>query len=334
MTQGGREPPRLGPKVRALRRRESLSQVQLAGRLGISAELPEPHRVQPAPAACDAPHQAGAALRDRSAHVRGRRRRPPRQRPARGLRRSRSSTRTSSRRRDLRDLAVNHPQMARAMLALYTSYKTQRGASEELASRLDGEEAAGPDQSLLPSEEVSDLIQSRMNYFPELEEGAEELWKKGRARPRGALPGARALPRQAARGPRADRAWGGGARGPSPLRRREEDPDAERALADAIAHVPDRSPDRASDATTRRIDRIVGRRPPDDRRVARPRARRARELLRGRRAHAVHALSRGVPARALRPRRHRPALPRRLRAGLPPASRRCGGRAPRACPFT
>src|SRR5580692_1974684 len=36
MTQSGREPPRLGPKVRALRRRESLSQVQLAERLGIS----------------------------------------------------------------------------------------------------------------------------------------------------------------------------------------------------------------------------------------------------------------------------------------------------------
>ena len=41
---------------------------------------------------------------------------------------------------DLRDLAVNHPQVARAVLALYRSYKTQREASEELASRLDGEE--------------------------------------------------------------------------------------------------------------------------------------------------------------------------------------------------
>src|SRR5580692_11288339 len=36
MTQSTREPPKLGPKVRALRRRESLSQVQLAERLGIS----------------------------------------------------------------------------------------------------------------------------------------------------------------------------------------------------------------------------------------------------------------------------------------------------------
>ena len=37
MAQTTRELPRLGAKVRTLRRRESLSQVQLAERLGISA---------------------------------------------------------------------------------------------------------------------------------------------------------------------------------------------------------------------------------------------------------------------------------------------------------
>src|SRR5580700_4410463 len=36
MTQPNREVPRLGAKVRALRRRENLSQVQMAERLGIS----------------------------------------------------------------------------------------------------------------------------------------------------------------------------------------------------------------------------------------------------------------------------------------------------------
>src|SRR5580700_6596515 len=36
MTQPNREVPRLGAKVRALRRRESLSQVQMAEKLGIS----------------------------------------------------------------------------------------------------------------------------------------------------------------------------------------------------------------------------------------------------------------------------------------------------------
>ncbi len=90
---------------------------------------------------------------------------------------------------DVRDLAINQPQVARAALALYTSYKTQRGASEELASRLEGEESSGPESSLLPSEEVSDLIQGRMNYFPELEEGAEELWKKAKLDPEEIYPG-------------------------------------------------------------------------------------------------------------------------------------------------
>src|SRR5579884_4326137 len=36
MTQANRELPRLGAKVRALRRRENMSQVQMAERLGIS----------------------------------------------------------------------------------------------------------------------------------------------------------------------------------------------------------------------------------------------------------------------------------------------------------
>jgi hypothetical protein len=93
---------------------------------------------------------------------------------------------------DLRDLAINQPQVARAMLALYTSYKTQRAAGDEMASRLDGEvagDAAGADRSLLPSEEVSDLIQGHVNHFPGLEEGAEELWKKARLDPEELYPG-------------------------------------------------------------------------------------------------------------------------------------------------
>jgi predicted transcriptional regulator len=81
---------------------------------------------------------------------------------------------------DLRELALNHPQVARAVLALYSTYKTQREASEDLASRLDGEDAAGVDRSQFPSEEVSDFVQQHNNYFPELEEGAEELWRKAR----------------------------------------------------------------------------------------------------------------------------------------------------------
>jgi predicted transcriptional regulator len=81
---------------------------------------------------------------------------------------------------DLRDLAVNHPHVARAVLALYSSFQRQRDTSEELASRLEGDEIAGVERSQLPTEEVNDLVQKHMNYLPELEEAAEELWRKAR----------------------------------------------------------------------------------------------------------------------------------------------------------
>jgi predicted transcriptional regulator/DNA-binding XRE family transcriptional regulator len=182
MTQVGREPPRLGPKVRALRRRESLSQVQLAERLGISPSylnlIESNRRPLPATLLIKLAQLFGMDLHAFGADDDARLVNDLLEAFSDRLFDGYQLTST-----DLRDLAVNHPQMARAMIALYTSYKTQRGASEELASRLDGEDAAGPDRSLLPSEEVSDLIQSRMNYFPELEEGAEELWKKGRLDP-------------------------------------------------------------------------------------------------------------------------------------------------------
>jgi predicted transcriptional regulator/DNA-binding XRE family transcriptional regulator len=188
MTQSAREPPKLGPKVRALRRRESLSQVQLAERLGISPSylnlIESNRRPLPATLLIKLAQLFGTDLHAFGADDDAR--------LVSDLLEVFSDPAfdayqlTST---DLRDLALNHPQMARAMMALYTSYKTQRGASDELASRLDGEEASGPDQSLLPSEEVSDLIQSRMNYFPELEDSAEELWKKGRLDPEEIYPG-------------------------------------------------------------------------------------------------------------------------------------------------
>jgi predicted transcriptional regulator/DNA-binding XRE family transcriptional regulator len=179
MTQANRELPRLGAKVRALRRRENLSQVQMAERLGISPSylnLIESNR-RPLPAALliKLAQIFGVDLHafggDEDARV------------VNDLLEVFSDPvfdayqLTSA---DLRELALNSPQIARAVLALYSSYKTQREASEELASRLDGEEAAGVDRSQLPSEEVNDLVQKHMNYFPELEEAAEELWRRAR----------------------------------------------------------------------------------------------------------------------------------------------------------
>ncbi len=179
MAQPNHELPRLGAKVRTLRRRENLSQAKLAERLGISASylnLIESNR-RPLPAAVLIKL---AQLFEMDLHTFG----------ADGDARMVNDLieafadplfdayqLTST---DLRDLALSHPQVSRAIIALYSSYKAQRASSEELASRLEGEEATGMDRSLLPSEEVNDLIQSHMNYFPDLEDGADELWKRAR----------------------------------------------------------------------------------------------------------------------------------------------------------
>src|SRR5215472_13918858 len=128
MTQTNRELPRLGAKVRALRRRENLSQVQMAERLGISASylnLIESNR-RPLPAALLIKlaqlfgvdlHAFGADEDARLSH---------------DLMEAFSDPLfdayrlTSS---DLRELALNSPQVARAILALYSSYKSQHEAS-------------------------------------------------------------------------------------------------------------------------------------------------------------------------------------------------------------
>jgi predicted transcriptional regulator/DNA-binding XRE family transcriptional regulator len=179
MTQTNRELPRLGAKVRALRRRENLSQVLMAERLGISASylnlIESNRRPLPATLLIKLAQSFGVDVHafggDEDA------------RTISDLLEAFSDPAfdayklTST---DVRDLAINQPQVARAVLALYRAYKTQRVASEEMASRLDGEEQGSIERSQLPSEEVNDLIQAHMNYFPELEEGAEEIWRKGK----------------------------------------------------------------------------------------------------------------------------------------------------------
>src|SRR5579864_1559145 len=170
MTYANRPLPRLGAKVRALRRRENLSQVQMAERLRISASylnLIESNR-RPLPAAIliKLAQTFGVDLHAFGADDDARLVNDMMEAFSDPLFDAYQLTST-----DLRELAVNSPQVARAVIALYSSYKAQRDASDELASRLEGgEEGAGPDRSRLPSEEVNDLIQKDMNYFPELED--------------------------------------------------------------------------------------------------------------------------------------------------------------------
>jgi predicted transcriptional regulator/DNA-binding XRE family transcriptional regulator len=172
---------RLGGKVRALRRREQLTQVQLAQRLGISPSylnLIESNR-RPLPAmlliklaqvfnvdvhafASDQDAQVVSHLLEAFSD--------PLFEPY-GL--------TSA---EMRELVTVSSPLARAVLALYRAYQSQRDSTESLASKIvAGQEAvSGYDRAQLPSEEVNDLLQKHNNHFPELETAAEELWNAAR----------------------------------------------------------------------------------------------------------------------------------------------------------
>lgn len=175
-----RDAPRFGAKVRAFRRRENMSQVQLAQRLGISASylnLIEANR-RPLPAvlliklaeifqmdlhlfAADEDARLVADLFEAFAD--------PFFEP---------EALTST---EVREMATASPGAARAILRLYHAYQTARRSTENMSARLsDDQELTGVDLSNLPSEQVSDLIQRHMNHFPELEVGAEKLWRDAR----------------------------------------------------------------------------------------------------------------------------------------------------------
>jgi predicted transcriptional regulator/transcriptional regulator with XRE-family HTH domain len=167
----------LGSKVRGLRRREGISQSKLAERLGISASYLNliEHNRRP----------LSASLLIKLAQV------------------FRLDLQALSAENDARlgadllevfgdplfdghdlqaaevqELASHSPHLARATLTLYRAYRSARESAAGLALKLtEGEDIASLDRSRLPNEEVSDLIQRHGNHFPELEEGAEMLWR-------------------------------------------------------------------------------------------------------------------------------------------------------------
>lgn len=168
----------IGAKIRGLRRRGNLTQVQLAGRLGISPSylnLIEQNR-RPLSAALllkladlfqldlktfSSDHEA--RLVSDLLEVFGD-----------SLFEDHDITA-----QEVRELASVSPAMARGVLTLYRGYRAARESADTIASRLEGADIASID-ARLPTEEVSDLVQGQMNYFPELETGAEKLWRDAR----------------------------------------------------------------------------------------------------------------------------------------------------------
>ena len=174
------ESARLGAKVRALRRRETLSQVQLAERLGISPSylnLIESNR-RPLPAALliKLAQAFGVELASFGTDEDARLVSDLMEVFSDPLFESHGLVST-----EVRELTATSPSAARAVLALYRAYQGARESADSLASQLsEGEDLTGVDRSRLPSEEVHDLMQRQMNYFRELEAGAEALWKEAK----------------------------------------------------------------------------------------------------------------------------------------------------------
>src|SRR5262252_59592 len=76
---------------------------------------------------------------------------------------------------DLRETASNES-VSRAIVKLYHAYRDSLEAMQGIASRVsDGGDLLGIDPARLPSEEVSDVLQENRNHFPALEEAAERL---------------------------------------------------------------------------------------------------------------------------------------------------------------
>ncbi len=173
------ESPVLGAKVRALRKRENITQAQLAKRLNVSASylnLIENNR---------RPLTAKLLLK-----------------LAQEFKLELSSFSTGDDARlvadltevfsdpifggqtfaggDFRDLAGSAPDLSRAVLKLYRRYRDARESAAAFADHLTTQGGAGAMISTNPTEEVNDLLQARGNYFPEVEAAAERLWQEAK----------------------------------------------------------------------------------------------------------------------------------------------------------
>jgi predicted transcriptional regulator/transcriptional regulator with XRE-family HTH domain len=179
---------RFGARVRSLRRRHGLNQVELSSKLGISPSylnlIEHNHRTLTAPlllklAQLFPVDLAGFVGEDES-------------RIAADLQEVFGDAMFEEHdltTADVRDLASN-PQVARAIVALYHSYQDSIEARQALASLVsDSGELSGIDSARLPSEEVSDVIQKHLNYFPAIEEAAEKVARDARLNPADAWPG-------------------------------------------------------------------------------------------------------------------------------------------------
>jgi len=74
---------------------------------------------------------------------------------------------------DVQELVATLPAVGRAVLGVYEAYRRHLPADQATSA---GDDTADAPPVMIPSEEVSEFIQHRSNYFVELETAAERLW--------------------------------------------------------------------------------------------------------------------------------------------------------------
>lgn len=173
-------PPLYGAKIRALRRKEGLTQAELAARLQVSpsyVNLVENNR---------RPLSANLLLRiarefalDLSDFASG-----DDGRLAADLGEAFSDPLFGDvgvDKPELIEMATSMPHVANAVLALYRAHLAARQSVATLSQKLSVE--GGANLAAIPTEEINDLIQRRGNYFGDLEGAAESLWQRAGLRP-------------------------------------------------------------------------------------------------------------------------------------------------------
>src|SRR5262245_38951247 len=169
---------KFGPKIRALRRRHGLRQVDLAAKLNISASylnlIEHDQRTLTAPLLLKLAELYPLDLKSFAPEDHARLISDLHEVFGDTLFETDDVTTT-----DLRETAANEP-ISRAIVKLYHAYRDALESIRAAASNVSetGEELTGIDPARLPSEEVSDVLQENQNHFPEIEEVAERLSAK------------------------------------------------------------------------------------------------------------------------------------------------------------
>lgn len=169
--------PRLGAKLRTLRRREGLTQAQMATKLGISSSylnlIENDRRPLTAPLLIKLAQVFGVDVATFAADEEARLVADLMEVFGDPIFDDEALTNN-----EVRELVAAAPSAGRAVVTLYRAMQSVRENAHVLATRLaDGDEVASVARPILPTEEVTDLIEREHNHFPALEAAAEALWR-------------------------------------------------------------------------------------------------------------------------------------------------------------